>query len=66
MYTGAKLNFGHIVLGEVEMDSFIALPGKDGHSRLLPSKLCVPALEDLVKSFIVIVRVGLLIRLVFV
>lgn len=45
MYTGAKLNFGHIVLGEVEMDSFIVLPGEDGHSRLMPSKLSVPTWE---------------------
>ena len=29
-------------LGEVEKNSFIALPGKGGHSRLVPSKLCVP------------------------
>ena len=30
------------VLGEVEKNSFIALPGKGGHGRLTPSKLCVP------------------------
>ena len=30
------------VLGEVEKNSFIALPGKGGHSGLMPSKLCVP------------------------
>ena len=29
------------VLGGVENKSFIALPGKGGHSRLMPSKLCV-------------------------
>ena len=29
-------------MGEVEKNSFIALPGKGGHSRLMPSKLCVP------------------------
>ena len=28
--------------GEVEKNSFIALPGKGGHSGLMPSKLCVP------------------------
>lgn len=30
------------VLGEVEKNSFIALPGKEGHSGLMPSKLSVP------------------------
>ena len=28
LYTGAKLNLGDRVLGEVEKNSFIALPGK--------------------------------------
>ena len=39
-------------MGEAEKDSFIALPGKGGHSRL-PStrKLCIPTWEDLMKSF---------------
>ena len=32
--TGAELNLR--VLGEVEENSFIALPGKEGHSGLLP------------------------------
>ena len=31
-----------IVVGEVEKNSFIALPGKGGHSGCVPSKLCVP------------------------
>ena len=29
-------------MGEVEENSFIALPGKGAHSGLMPSKLCVP------------------------
>ena len=29
-------------MGEVEKNSFIALPGKERHSQLMPSKLCVP------------------------
>ena len=29
------------VLDEIEKNSFIALSGKEGHSRLLPSKLCI-------------------------
>ena len=40
--TGAEANLRDGVLGEVEKTSFIALPGKGGHSRLLPQKLCVP------------------------
>ena len=31
-YTGAELNLGDRVLGEVEKDSFTTLPGKGGHS----------------------------------
>ena len=30
------------VLGEVEKNSFIALPGKGGHSRLMPLKTVCP------------------------
>ena len=36
LYTGARLNLGDRVLGEVEKSSFIALPGKRAHSRLTP------------------------------
>ena len=35
------------VLGEVEMDSFVTLPGKRGHSRLLPQKTMCPHLEKI-------------------
>ena len=45
LYTSAKLNLGDRVLGEVEKDSFIALPGKGGHSRLLPQKNYVSQLR---------------------
>ena len=38
--TSAKWNLGNRVLGKVEKNSFIALPGKGGHSRLMPQKLC--------------------------
>ena len=31
LYTGAKSNLGDRLLGEVEKNSFIALPGKGGH-----------------------------------
>ena len=40
--TGAELNFGGRVLGEVEKNSFIALPGKGGHSGLVPLKIVCP------------------------
>ena len=43
--TGAELNRRDRVLVEIEKNSSIALPGKGGHSRLLPSKLCVPSLK---------------------
>ena len=36
--TGAESNLRDRVLSEVEKDSFIALPGKGGHSELMPSK----------------------------
>ena len=35
--------------GEVGKNSFITLPGTGSHSRLVPSKLCVP-LEGAVRS----------------
>lgn len=41
--TDAKLNLRDRGWGEVEK-SFIALPGKGGHRRLMPSKLGVPTL----------------------
>ena len=34
--TGAESNLGDRVWGKVEKNSFIALPGKGGHSRLMP------------------------------
>ena len=55
LYTGAKWNLRDRVLGEVEKNSFIALPDKGGHSGLVPSKLCVPTQESLMRSFIAIV-----------
>ena len=42
LYTGAKSNPRDRVLGEVEKDSFIALPGKGGHNGLLFSKTMCP------------------------
>ena len=40
--TSTELNLGDRVLGEAEKNSFIAFTGKGGHSKLMPSKLCVP------------------------
>ena len=39
------------VLSEVEKNSFIALPGKGGHSGLVPSKIVCPNLEGFGKEF---------------
>ena len=36
--TSAELNLRDRVLGEVEKNSFIALPGKGGHRGFLPQK----------------------------
>ena len=42
LYVSAKSNLRDRVLGEVEKDGFIVLPGKEGHSRFKPSKPNVP------------------------
>ena len=39
--TGAGLNLVDRVWGELERNGSIALPGKGGHCRLMPSRLCV-------------------------
>ena len=44
-----KLNLRDRVFGEAE-NNFMALPGKEGHSRLMPSKLCVPTQGGLEES----------------
>lgn len=41
--TDSEINLEDRVLSEVEKKSFIALPDKGDHSRLMPSKLCFPA-----------------------
>ena len=48
--TGAELNLGNRVLGEIEKKSFISLPGKGGCSGLMLSKLC-PNLERFGEEF---------------
>ena len=50
--TSAELNLEGRVLGEVEKNNFITLPGKRGHSGLMTSKTACPHPGDLVKIFI--------------
>ena len=49
--TGAESNLRDRVLGEVEKNSFIALPGKEGDSRLLASKTVCPDLGRFGEEF---------------
>ena len=42
LYTGTESTLGDRVLGEVQKNSFIALPGKGGHSGLLHSEGMCP------------------------
>ena len=51
LFSSAKLNLRDRVLGKIEKNSFIALPGRRGHSGLLSSEACVSTWEDLVRSF---------------
>lgn len=39
--TDAELNLRERVLGEIEKNSFVALPDKAGHSRLISQKLYI-------------------------
>ena len=48
-----KLNLRDRVFGEAE-NNFTALPGKEGHSRLMPSKLCVPTQSGVEESYCII------------
>ena len=57
LYTDAKLNLRDRVLDKVEENSFIALPGKEEHSRLLFWKTMCPNLVRTVRSFIVIIQI---------
>ena len=55
--SGAQLNLGDRILGEVEKNSFFALPGKRGIQRACaPEKLHVSIWRDLVKIFIAVVQ----------
>ena len=54
--SGAESNLRDRVLAEVEKGSFIVLPGKEGHSRLVTLKHCFLTWEVLSRSFIAIVQ----------
>ena len=56
--TDAKLNLR--VLGEVEKDGFISLPGKGGRSRPMPSKTVFPNLGG---SIAMVPKAGLPMRI---
>ena len=55
LYPGTELNPGDRVLGDVEKNSFITLPGATGLSAL---KTICPDMEGLVSRFIVMVQRG--------
>ena len=42
LWTCSELNLRDRVVGEVEKNSFIALPGRGGHSGVTASRLCAP------------------------
>ena len=50
--TSTKSNLRDRVLGEVEKNSFVALPGKGNTADSCHQNLCVPTQEDLMKSFV--------------
>ena len=52
--TGAESNLRNRVLGEVE-NSFVALPVKGGHSRLIFSKLCIPTWGGFGEEFYIVI-----------
>ena len=50
--TNTKSNLRNRILGEVEKNRFIALPGKGNTADSCPQNLCVPTQEDLMRSFL--------------
>ena len=49
--TSAESNLRDGVLGKVEKNKLIVLPGKGGHSGRMPPKTVPSTQEDLVRSF---------------
>ena len=60
---GCRIKSQRGVLGEVEKDSFIALPGKGGHTRFLSQKTMCPNPGGFDEFYNNTSRVGLLTRL---
>ena len=58
LFTSAESNLRDRVLGEVEKDNFNALPGRGGHSGLMPLKTMYSHFGKIMRSFIVIVQRG--------
>ena len=59
MNPATKLNLRDRVLGEVEKNSFIYVPGKGGHRGLAHAlKTMCPDLERVVRSFTVMIQRG--------
>ena len=54
--TGTESSRRNRVLGEVEKDSLVALPGKVDIVDSYPQKLSVPTWENLVRNFIAMVQ----------
>ena len=54
--TGAELNLGNRVLGEIKKNSFIALPGNGDPVGSCLQKLGVPMQQELMRSFITMVQ----------
>ena len=63
LYTSAKLNLRDRALGEIEKNSFIALPGKSGQSGLMPLKTMCPNPGEFVEFYGNSSWVGSLMRL---
>ena len=63
--TNDKLNLRNSDLGEVEKNSFIALPGKEGHNGFLRLKSMCPNTVEFAEFYCKGSRVGFVLRLVF-
>ena len=59
LFTSAEEKCRETVLGEIEKSSFNCLTGKEGQTRLMPSRLCDPPLERGVRNFIVFKEQGM-------
>ena len=53
-FTGTKSNLRDRVLGEVEKDSFIALPGKGGEQQASALRTMYPSLGKIVTKIVIV------------